>query len=275
MTKSTPTPAEQFKQERQEAIMKYRDDSHWHAASDQWLDRAFRQKYMYNFTWLGRPIIQLPADMIAFQEIVWSVKPDLIIETGIAHGGSLILSASLLAMLDHADASMGGSILDTRNPKRKVLGIDIDIRSHNRSAIEDHPFAPYITMIQGSSVDASVISSVYDMAKNYKSILVCLDSNHVHDHVLQELQLYAPLVSPGSYCIVFDTIVEKLPDDVFPDRPWSHGNNPASAVSEYLRSLSVNPGKAFDGRALSFVCDKIIDEKLLLSSNPGGYLKRV
>lgn len=268
-------PVEQFEHERRDAIAQYDADARWQDLSAQWLDRAFRQKYMYNFSWLGRPIIQLPADMVAFQEIVWSVKPDLIIETGIAHGGSLILSASLLAMLDHTQAMQEGSVIDPRKPKRKVLGIDIDIRSHNRNEIEQHPFMPYITMMQGSSVDRALIDSVYDMAKNYKKIMVCLDSNHVHEHVFNELKLYAPLVSRGSYCIVFDTIVQKLPDDVFPDRPWCHGNNPYTAVSEYLKFLSREPRKAYDGDDLHFVHDKTMDQKLLLSSNPGGYLKRI
>jgi cephalosporin hydroxylase len=219
-------------------------------------------KYSYNFFWLGRPIIQYPQDMVAMQELVWSVKPDLIIETGIAHGGSLVLSASLLAMLEMCEAAEKGEAVDPNKPKRKVLGIDIDIRSHNRAAIEAHPMASRIEMIEGSSIATEVIDQVRAVASQYNRILVCLDSNHTHEHVLKELELYAPLTSVGSYCVVFDTFVEDLPKELAGDRPWGPGDNPKTAVFEYLKS---HP---------EFEIDKSIETKLLITVAPDGFLKR-
>jgi cephalosporin hydroxylase len=224
---------------------------------------SMNAKYSYNFTSLGRPVIQYPQDMVAVQELIWKIKPDLIIETGIAHGGSLIMSASMLALLDMCEAIESGTVLDPKKSKRKVLGLDIDIRQHNREAIEAHPMSSRIQMIQGSSIAAEVIEQVKSVAKNYKRVLVCLDSNHTHDHVLAELEAYAPLTSVGSYCIVFDTIVEDMPKAMFSDRPWGPGNNPKTAVREYLKT---HP---------DFEIDKSIDHKLLISVAPEGYLKRV
>ena len=219
--------------------------------------------YSYNFDWMGRPIIQVPQDIMAMQELIWRVKPDLIIETGIAHGGSLAMSASMLALLDYSDAVSGKTIVDPSKSKRKVLGIDIDIREHNRLAIEQHPMSHLIQMIQGSSIEPEIVQEVQKVAKDYQQILVCLDSNHTHDHVIAELQAYAPLASVGSYCVVFDTIIEDLPATMFPDRPWSIGNNPKTAVKEYLTS---HP---------EFEIDEDIQNKLLISVAPNGYLKRV
>ena len=207
--------------------------------------------------------MQLPNDAWAMQELIWQIKPDLIIETGIAHGGSLVFSASMVAQLDLCDAIEAGTQLDPKNSKRKVLGIDIDIRAHNRAAIEAHPMATRIQMIQGSSIASEIIAQVIAVAQDYNRILVCLDSNHTHEHVLAELQAYAPLTSVGSYCVVFDTIVEDMPKDMFPDRPWGPGNNPKTAVREYLKS---HP---------EFEIDKQIDHKLLISVAPDGYLRRV
>ena len=238
-------------------------DSRLKTLTRQWGDESHRYKYSYNFDWLGRPIIQLPQDIVAFQEIVWQTKPDLIIETGIAHGGSLILSASLLAMLDYCDAATAGVSLDPRSPKRKVVGIDIDIREHNRALIEAHPMSGRIEMLQGSSVAGDIVTRVKSIAEKYQRILVCLDSNHTHEHVLAELEAYAPLVSTGSYCIVWDTGVDDMADEAFPDRPWGVGNNPKTAVRDYVR------------RHPEFVIDKEIDNKLLLSVAPDGFLKRV
>jgi cephalosporin hydroxylase len=224
---------------------------------------SMNAKYSYNFTSLGRPVIQYPQDMVAVQELIWKIKPDLIIETGIAHGGSLIMSASMLALLDMCEAIESGTVLDPKKSKRKVLGLDIDIRQHNREAIEAHPMSSRIQMIQGSSIALEVIDQVKSVAKNYQRVLVCLDSNHTHDHVLAELEAYAPLTSVGSYCIVFDTIVEDMPKAMFSDRPWGPGNNPKTAVWEYLKT---HP---------EFEIDKSIDHKLLISVAPDGYLKRV
>lgn len=226
-------------------------------------NRACEYRYSYNFSWMGRPIIQFPQDMAAMQELIWEVKPDLIIETGIAHGGSLIMNASLLAMLDYCEAIETGKLLDPKKPQRRVLGIDIDIREHNRQAIEAHPMSNRIEMIQGSSIATETIAQVKDFAKNYKRILISLDSNHTHDHVLAELEAYAPLTSVNSYCVVFDTVVEDMPKELFPDRPWGPGDNPKTAVWEYLKT---HP---------EFKIDKSIDNKLLISVAPDGYLKRL
>jgi cephalosporin hydroxylase len=220
-------------------------------------------KYSYNFSWQGRPIIQYPQDIVAMQELIWSIKPDLIIETGIAHGGSLIFSASMLALMDMCDAIEAGDNLDPRNSHRKVLGIDIDIRAHNRAAIQAHPMASRIRTIQGSSIAPEIVQKVRAVAMNYSRVLVCLDSNHTHDHVLAELHAYAPLTSLGSYCVVFDTIVEDLPNEMFSDRQWGPGNNPKTAVWEYLK---LHP---------EFEIDKSIQDKLLITVAPDGYLRRI
>jgi len=221
-----------------------------------------RYRYSYHFDWMGRPIIQFPQDIVAMQELIWEVKPDLIIETGIAHGGSLVFSASMLALLDLCEATQAGQMLDTSKPRRRVLGIDIDIREHNRRAIEAHPMASRISMIQGSSIAPEVVDEVHAFARDYSRVLVCLDSNHTHEHVLAELEAYAPLTSVGSYCVVFDTVVEDMPKSMFPDRPWGPGNNPKTAVHEYLKS---HP---------EFEIDRDIQNKLLLTVAPDGYLRR-
>lgn len=226
-------------------------------------NRVCEYRYSYNFSWMGRPIIQFPQDMIAMQELIWQVKPDLIIETGIAHGGSLIMNASLLAMLELCEATEKGEVLEPKNPKRKVLGIDIDIRQHNKEAILAHPMATRIDMIQGSSIAKDIIEQVYEYSKGYKRILISLDSNHTHEHVLAELEAYAPLTSVGSYCVVFDTVVEDMPKEMFPNRPWGPGDNPKTAVWEYLKIHS------------EFEIDKGIQNKLLITVAPDGFLKRV
>ncbi|MGA0064655.1 MAG: cephalosporin hydroxylase family protein [Ilumatobacteraceae bacterium] len=223
------------------------------AAAESFLLPSINAKYSYNFYWMGRPIIQYPTDIVRIQQLIWDVKPDLIIETGIAHGGSLILSASILEL-----AALDGGAGDAR-----VLGIDIDIRAHNREAILDHPMSRRITMIEGSSTDPNIVAQVNEHARNSRRTMVFLDSNHTHEHVLRELELYAPLVSKGSYCVVFDTIVEMLPMGTVDDRPWDKGDNPMTAVDQYLRS---NP---------NFVVDDQIDGQLLISAAPRGYLRRV
>lgn len=252
----------EFLEECQFRISSYPDTEIQHAA-DVFMRVSTQPKYSYNFSWMGRPIIQYPQDMVAMHELIWSIKPDLIIETGIAHGGSLIFSASMLAQLDMCDAIEAGVNFDPKASRRKVLGVDIDIRAHNRTAIEAHPMASRIQMIQGSSISPEIIEQVKQIASGYNRILVCLDSNHTHEHVLAELEAYAPLTSVGSYCVVFDTIVESLPPNMYPDRPWGPGNNPKTAVREYLKTHS------------EFEIDKHIDNKLLISVAPDGYLKRV
>ena len=203
-------------------------------------------KYSYNFTWLGRPISQFPLVIVAIQEIIWTTRPDVIIETGVAHGGSLILSASILELLG------GGG---------QVVGMDVDIREHNRVEIEKHPLSKRITLIQGSSIDTHVIDQVKEIVNGKQSVMVMLDSNHTHEHVLEELRLYSPMVTRGCYLVVLDTIVEDMTDDSFPDRPWGVGNNPKTAVREFLRETD------------RFEVDKELENRLLLTVAPDGYLQ--
>jgi cephalosporin hydroxylase len=226
------------------------------SSAAKFFERSHQLQYSYNFSWLTRPIIQYPQDIVAFQEIVSSVKPDLIIETGIAHGGSLVLSASLLCLLDVMEG------LEPRKSPRKVVGVDIDIRPHNRKALDDHPLRFKMELIEGSAIDPAIINQVRGYAVGVEKILVSLDSNHTHEHVLAELNAYADLATVGSYCIVFDTVVEDLPAGSFSDRPWDVGNNPKTAVHEWLKQ---HP---------EFEIDKEIDNKLLISVAPDGYLKR-
>jgi cephalosporin hydroxylase len=267
-------PIDQFAKECHERIESYAGEA-IEVTGKNFVFESTKPKYSYNFSWLSRPIIQYPQDMIAMQELIWQIRPDLIIETGVAHGGSLILSASMLALLDMDDAIHTGKSFHPAESKRKVLGIDIDIREHNRQAIEAHSMASRIKMIQGSSIAPEVITQVKEIASTHQKILVLLDSNHTHDHVLAELEAYAPLTSSGSYCVVFDTLIEDLPQDMYPDRPWGPGNNPKTAVFEYLKKLQKFQVTALDGKSLSFVIDKSIDYKLLISVAPDGYLKRV
>lgn len=250
-------------------------DSVLKQATAEFLSQTIRTKYSYNFQFLGRPIIQYPQDMVAIQELIWQTKPDLIIETGIAHGGSLILSASMLALLDYCEATHNRTTISPHSSRRKVIGLDIDIRPHNKAAIERHPMTHLIEMIQGSSIDPLIIAQVQEKAKHYERILILLDSNHTHDHVLAELEAYAPLTSVGSYCCVFDTVVEDLPEGMFPDRPWGKGNNPKTAVWEYMRRLETNRVLGSDGQPLAFEIDKTIENKLLITVAPDGYLKRI
>jgi len=266
---------EQFERECRENIACLGNDGLLKERAFQWFQHSLQYKYSYNFSSLGRPIIQYPQDMVAIQELVWQIKPDLIIETGIAHGGSLILSASMLALLDYCEAVESGQALDPKATRRRVLGIDIDIRAHNRAAIEAHPMAHRIDMIQGSSITPEVVEQVRRVAQGHQRILVILDSNHTHDHVLAELEAYAPLTSPGSYCIVFDTVVEDLPDAMFLDRPWGKGNNPKTATWEYLRRLKEKSCIAADGKPLAFQIDSALESKLLITVAPDGYLRRI
>ena len=267
-------PNEEFQRRNAELIGKSAQDATLQTLTRQWFNLANTYEYSYHYTWMSRPIIQYPQDMVAMQEIIWQVKPDLIIETGIAHGGSLILSASMLAMLDYCDAVEKGEVLDPRATRRRVIGIDIDIREHNRKAMEAHPMAHRIDMIQGSSVAPETIQKVRDMAKNYSRVLVFLDSNHTHDHVLQELQAYASLTSVGSYCVVFDTVVEDLPEEASANRPWGKGDNPKTAVWEYLSGLKSAPYREVDGAPIVFEVDREIENKLLITVAPNGFLKR-
>jgi cephalosporin hydroxylase len=251
-----------FNEERADRILKNSENPNLMQAAQQFMAESLIPQYSYNFEWLGRPIIQYPQDLVAMQEIIWQVRPDLIIETGIAHGGSLIFSASMLALLDMCEAIEQKKTLDLSQSERKVLAVDIDIRAHNRAAIEAHPMSSRIQMIQGSSIAPEIVEEIRSIAAGFSKVLVCLDSNHTHEHVLEELKAYAPQVSPGSYCVVFDTIVEDLPKEMFPERSWGPGNNPKTAVWEFLKS---HP---------EFSIDKSIDHKLLISVAPDGFLRR-
>jgi len=246
-------PIEAFKSQVAGNIEGLSKDKEVQDLSRTWSQKTNRNGYTYNFSWMGRPIIQYPQDILAMQELIWSIQPDLIIETGIAHGGSLIFSASMLEL----NAVCGGP------QNAEILGVDIDIRDHNREAIEAHPMSKRISMIQGSSIDANIIEQVKAKAEGKQKVLVCLDSNHTHEHVLAELEAYAPLTSVGSYCIAFDTLIEDMPAELFADRPWGPGDNPKTAVWEYLKA---HP---------EFKINKDLDHKLLISVAPDGYLKRV
>jgi len=252
-----------FAAEVTENIKKLGEDKSLGDLTDQWIRRTNKHGYTYNFSWLGRPIIQYPQDMVAMAELIWAIRPDLIIETGIAHGGSLIFYASMLAMLDLCDAIEAGERLDPAKSNRQVLGLDIDIRAHNRKEIEAHPMSTRIRMIQGSSIAPDVVSTVRAIAGSHKCVVVALDSNHTHAHVLAELEAYAPLVSVGSYCVVFDTKIEDMPAEMFADRPWGPGNSPLTAVREYLVT---HP---------EFKVDFQIESKLQITVAPGGYLQRM
>jgi cephalosporin hydroxylase len=241
-------PVREFDERNREKIAEMGRDAELRDVTRDWFSRVSKHEYSYHFRWMGRPVIQFPQDIMAMQEIIWRVQPDLIVETGIAHGGSLIFSASMLELL-------GGN--------GRVVGIDVDIRKHNREAIESHPMFRRITLIEGSSVDEAVVQQVRDLARGCRNVLVALDSNHTHEHVLAELRLYSALVTAGSYLIVFDTIIEAMPEEFSASRPWGPGNNAATALRQFL------------GETDRFVVDEEIENKLLITVAPGGYLRCV
>jgi cephalosporin hydroxylase len=240
--------SQEFESQNREAIHRMGADGAMAAASRAWFEKATEHQYSYHFKWMGLPIIQFPQDIVAMQELIWDVKPDLIIETGVARGGSLVFYASLLELI-------GGNGL--------VVGIDIDIRPHNRKAIESHPLARRIRMVEGSSVDVAVVAQIKRIAEGRKRVIVALDSNHTHDHVLGELRHYSTFVTEGSYLVVFDTCVEFTPDALIHDRPWRKGDNPWTAVQAFLRE---------DDR---FEVQAGIHRKLQVTVCPDGYLKRI
>ena len=255
-------PISLFEKECLEETQRQAEDKSFNKLSDSWLKHSWKNKYTYHFKWLGRPIIQMPQDIVAIQEIIWDVKPDLIIETGIAHGGSICLSASLLALLEMEELK-NKSKSDSKINERKVIGIDIDIREHNKEKMNNHFLAEKIEMIEASSVDSKTFEKVKLLSKNYSNILVMLDSNHTEEHVLQELELYGSLVTKNSYCIVFDTIVAKMDSGFSKDRPWNKENSPQSAIEKFLKGNN------------TFKVDNSIDKKLILSMAPGGFLKKI
>jgi cephalosporin hydroxylase len=235
----------EFESKNKQKINSMKKDKSFVENGKSWFQDSWTHEYTNHFSWLGLPIIQLPQDIVALQEIIWKIKPDLIVETGVARGGSVIFHASLLSMIG----------------KGEVIGIDIDIRDKNRKAIEKHPLSKKITLMQGSSISKKIVNQVYKIAKNKKKILVFLDSHHTHNHVLKELELYSPLVKNGSYVVVFDTIVEDLPKNFVKNRPWNVGNNPKTAVHEFLKHNK------------RFKIDKNLENKLVITSNPDGFLK--
>lgn len=239
--------SDDFEEEKRSEIKRMGADDDLRALGVRFVEESSRLRYSYHFTWLGLPIIQFPADIVALQEIVWRARPEVIVETGVARGGSVLFFASLLELL-------GGD--------GHVVGVDIEIRPHNRAAIECHPLSKRVELVEGSSVADETVRAVRRAAEG-KRALVILDSNHTEEHVLRELELYSPLVRAGSYLVVMDTIIADLPADYFPDRPWTKTANPRSAVRKFL---------AGNGR---FVVDEEYDAKLLVTAAPGGYLKCV
>lgn len=237
---------ESFRDEVRDNVQGLKGNRDLQTLSKEWIRDTAAHKYTYNYSWMGRPIIQFPQDMVAMQEILWAVKPDVVIETGIAHGGSIVYYASILELMGHGE----------------VVGIDIDIRAHNRHAIETHPMAKRIHLVEGSSIAEETIAKVKKLAQGKRAVVV-LDSNHTHEHVLEELRAYAPLVCEGGYCVVMDTVVEDMPASLSADRPWGPGDNPKTAVHAYLKETD------------NFVIDSDVDAKLLISVAPSGYLRRV
>ena len=185
--------------------------------SDAWIRCGWDTKYVYSFSWMGRPIIQLPDDMVRIQEVIYQVKPDLIIETGVAHGGSLIFYASLCKAMDRG----------------RIVGIDIEIRPHNRKAIDAHELSPLITLVEGSSVDAGLVEQVRGHARPGETVLVLLDSNHTKAHVLAELEAYGPMVTQGSYIVATDGIMAQVAGAPRSGPDWSW-NNPISAIEAFV-----------------------------------------
>ena len=261
------SPLEQYQRDMEERVAGYRSNADLQAAGRSFFEQIGigKANYVYNFTWLGVPILQIPQDLQALQEIIWQVKPDLIVDTGIAWGGSLMFNASMLAILE-ACGEIGHG---------EVVGIDIDIRPHNRKSITEHPLAKKIRLIEGSSIDEGIVEQVRDLARRHERVLVCLDSNHTHDHVLAELEAYAPMVTPGSYCMVGDTVIEDAPPSMVSARPWGKGNSPKSAVWEYLRRLSAEGRSCLHGKPLQFEIDRLVEDKIVVTGSPDGYLKRI
>tara|TARA_A100001035_G_C27713976_1_gene468586 strand:- start:176 stop:922 length:747 start_codon:yes stop_codon:yes gene_type:complete len=238
-----------FYKERTASLKDIQNDKELKKKSIEWMIAADKYKYTYNFSWMGRPIIKYPADMIVQQELMWNLRPDLIIETGIAHGGSIIFSASMMKMM---------------GIKGEVIGVDIDIREHNRSLIEDHPMSDIIEMYEGSSIDINIIKKIKEKADKHKTILVILDSCHSHEHVFNELLLYSQFVTKNSYIILPDTFIEFFPKGYYAkNRPWDKGNNPYTALKSFLKSND------------NFIIDKDLSSKACITETIDGYLKKI
>tara|TARA_Y100000589_G_scaffold200807_1_gene189411 strand:- start:3693 stop:4457 length:765 start_codon:yes stop_codon:yes gene_type:complete len=240
---------EKFFQERELDIKKMGEDYKLKEKSLEWMLLADKYKYTYNFTWMGRPIIKYPNDMVIQQEIMWKVKPDLIIETGIAHGGSIIFSSSMMKMMDI---------------EGEVVGIDIDIREHNKNQIINHKAYDRISMYEGDSTNPNIIKKVEKHIKPYSKVMVILDSNHSHKHVLKELEIYSRYVTKGSFCILPDTFIEFFPKGYYSkDRPWDVGNNPYTAMKEFMKNNN------------KFKVSKFYSDKANITETIDGYLERI
>jgi cephalosporin hydroxylase len=235
----------EFEAQNARQVLAMSEDKSLETLTRQWFDRSIQHGYSYHFRWMGLPVIQYPQDMVAMQELIWRIQPDVIVECGVARGGSIVYYASLLQLLGR-----GG----------RVIGIDIDIREENRRALEAHPMARHFTLIEGSSIEAATIAKVRSQIHDGETVLVVLDSNHTHDHVLRELEAYSPSVRKNSYVVVFDTVIEFI-DTSFEDRPWGHGNNAYTAVRAFLET-----NKRFE-------IDLAIQEKLQITVAPYGYLR--
>lgn len=254
---------DEYEIEIKERISQYHEADRIKKYATGFVEEATILYYPYNFRWMSRPIIQYPQDIVAIQEIIWMIKPDIVIETGVAHGGSLIFSASMLALIEYEEAYRVGKKIDPAAPDRIVVGVDIDIRAHNKKSIDAHAMRSRINLIEGSSTDDKVFKEVVNYTKGRKKVLVILDSNHTHDHVYAELKMYANLVTVGSYCIVMDTVIEDLPANSFPERPWDKGNNPKTAINSFLYENT------------QFEIDEYYNNKLIITAAPNGYIKKV
>jgi hypothetical protein len=242
-------PIQQFLDERNADIERMGSDQELRQKSIDWMIHADRYKYTYNYSWMGRPIIKFPNDMVIQQELMWELKPDLVIETGIAHGGSIIFTASMMEMM---------------NIDGEVVGIDVDIRPHNRTKIEAHPMMKRITMYEGDSVSDAMVEKVRVHTNGKKCVMVILDSLHSHAHVYKELRSYAPMTTLGSYCILPDTFIEFFPKGYYSEtRPWDVGNNPHSAMKQYISETD------------NFEIDHARTDKAMITETIDGYLKRV
>lgn len=248
-----------FDEEVRANIAGLRADADMKELSRLWVQEVSKHRWAYNFRWLGRPAIQFPTDAWALQELIWTIRPDVVVETGVARGGSVLFSASILALLDLCDAEAGQT---PRPERRRVIGVEVDLRPENRKALAAHPLGSRVTIVDGSSTDLDTFSRVEQLCASSESILVCLDSNHTHAHVLKELELYSGLVRSGSYLVVYDTVIEHMPSEMFHDRPWGVGNNPMTAVREFLTANN------------QFEIDEEIAAKLQITVAPSGFLRR-
>ena len=247
---SQPDDRMKFEEAKREQSVALGNDDQVFEQSLDLITSIDKYDYSYLWSWMGVPIIQMPADVMATQEVIWATKPDVIIETGVARGGSVLFMASLLEML-------GGG---------KVVGVDIDIRAHNRATIEDHVMSKRVVLIEGGSVDEDTLASVRAQIPKGARVMVVLDSDHSREHVLSECRAYGQMVTEGCYLVVADTLVGHITEDKAPTKRskiWFKGDEPLSALNDYLAEND------------RFLVDPVLNGKLVLSSSPGGYLQCV